>query len=133
MDNVKDWQGPTPISFSRDGFVVTKELSVTNEDGEYYAVTDGKTIVKLVLVNPSPSKIASDEVTAIAAKPELDRMNAEFSATKLFSGSIGALHVMNDGEWGKLSGDGKIEHLRGVIVALLGDKSKANILLGVKG
>src|SRR6185436_10308688 len=119
MDSVRDWDvltdGAAPVQIERVGFTVTKELLITDADGDHYGVTDGKTVLKLVLVNPSPEKIAADEASALAAKPENERIND--------------LPVMNDDEWTQLTQAQRTEHLRNIVVGLLGAKVKANQLL----
>src|SRR6185436_14334273 len=133
MDSVRDWDvltdGAAPVQIERVGFTVTKELLITDADGDHYGVTDGKTVLKLVLVNPSPEKIAADEASALAAKPENDRIKAEFAAAQFWSERISDLPVMNDDEWTQLTQAQRTEHLRNIVVGLLGAKVKANQLL----
>lgn len=129
MDNVKDWSGLAPVAFNRVGFAPTKELLITDADGDWYGLTDGKQTIKVALVTKSPEKSAADGAADLAAKPEVDKRNAEFAAIKFWSDRISDLPLMNDDEWAQLTQNQRVEHLRNVMVGVLGQRLQANILL----
>lgn len=133
MDNVRDWDvlkdGPVPVAFMHAAIKTPKDVMVSDENGDHYGVMDGATVMKVMLVKPSPVKAAAIAAADLAAKPARDKDQAEFDAARFFAERTSDLPLMNDDEWAQLKPDQKTEHVRNVMVGLLGQKLQANELL----
>lgn len=125
MTIVREWDekqdGPVPpVKFAKRGFKPTKAVLITDDAGDWYGLSDGKTDLPLSLVRSSAKQSAADEATRVEAAVLTKTLSDAKVYAQEFKARLDGHEFFDDAAWAKLDDRAALDTFRKIFIGSLG-------------